>query len=413
MSRSVVVLGAGIIGVSVAAHLQERGLDVLMVDKRAPGEGASFGNSGLVQTEAVFPLSFPRSLSEIVRVATNRSVDAVYHLGALPSMASPLMQYWWHSHPDRYKHAVEAHARLIATCSEEHLALARAAGVPDLLRPIGYQRVYGDINKFEQALARAERGLREFGVRYLALDPAELAKAEPDMACSKVGAIRYPDSFSVPDPHALTVAFANLAIKRGGAFEIGDAETLERRSTGWRLKTANGCQEASDVVIALGPASGRLSGRFGYKPPLFSMRGYHMHYSVREGASLRRPLIDTDNGFLLAPMHSGVRLTTGVEFAHYDEPATPAQLDRVEPLARELFPLRDRLDAKPWMGVRPATPDMLPIIGGLPAQQGLWCAFGHSYYGLTLGPSTGRLLAELMTGTLPFIEPKCYRPDRF
>src|SRR5690349_6971858 len=125
MPRSVIVLGAGMVGVSVALHLRRRGFDVILVDRRGPGEGASFGNGGLIQREAVFPHPFPRALAELRRVARNRAIDVSYHPSALPGFVSPLLRYWWHSAPERYVQAVQAHARLIATCLDEHLALAR------------------------------------------------------------------------------------------------------------------------------------------------------------------------------------------------------------------------------------------------------------------------------------------------
>ncbi|MBV9052030.1 MAG: FAD-binding oxidoreductase, partial [Hyphomicrobiales bacterium] len=109
----------------------------------------------------------------------------------------------------------------------------------------------------------------------------------------------------------------------------------------------------------------------------------------------------------------GIRLTTGVEFADRDAPPSPVQLARAEPFARALFPLAERLDEKPWMGRRPCLPDMVPIIGRGGRHKGLWFAFGHAHHGFTLGPVTGRLLAEMMTGETPFTDPSRYAAERF
>ena len=408
-----IVLGAGIVGVSVAVHLRRRGLDVILVDRQGPGEGASFGNSGLIQREKVFPIGFPRAVAQLGRIARNRSTDAVYHPQALPGLAGPLLRYWWHSEPERYRRAAHGHSQLIVTCLDEHMGLARDAGVTDLLRPTGYHRLYGDPKAFAAGLAEAEVARRDYGVNFVVLNADELAAAEPDVMPGKIGAIHWTDTYSVSDPHGLTSAYARLFVGAGGTMAIGDAATLERAASGWRLQAADGPVEASEVVVALGPASGKVTKPLGYTPPLFGMRGYHMHYKLRGNAVLHRPLLDDDHGFLLTPMRQGVRLTTGAEFARPDAPATPVQLERVEPVARTVFPLAERVDAAPWMGVRPATPDMLPIIGKVPGQEGAWCAFGHSYQGLTLGPTTGRLLADLMTGAAPFLDPEPYRPDRF
>jgi len=138
-----------------------------------------------------------------------------------------------------------------------------------------------------------------------------------------------------------------------------------------------------------------------------------MHYSPADNAVLNCPVIDVDGGFLLAPMTRGIRLTTGVEFAARDSAPTPRQLERTEPLAREIFPLGSRVDEKVWMGSRPCLPDMRPIIGPAPRHKGLWFAFGHNHHGLTLGPVTGRLLVEMMTGREPFTDPRPYSLERF
>ncbi|MBL6076385.1 FAD-binding oxidoreductase [Belnapia sp. T18] len=413
MPRSAIVLGAGMVGVSVALHLRRRGYDVALVDRREPGEGASFGNGGLIQREAVFPHPFPRGVGEIGRVARNRSIDVRYHPLAMPGVMAPLLRYWWHSEPARYAAAVEGHAALIRTCLDEHLALARGTEAMALLRPIGWMRLYSSTPMLEAALAQAEQARREYDVNFVALDGAALAEAEPHLLAARAGAIHWTDPLSVSDPHALTLAYAGFFRAEGGAFRIGDAATLRRAGSGWTVRTAEGEVEAAEVVIALGAAAGEVTRPLGYAPPLFGKRGYHMHYGLRGNAVLHRPILDTESGFLLAPMRAGIRLTTGAEFARPGAPPTPVQLEQAEPVARGLLPLGERVEGMPWMGVRPCTPDMLPVIGRLPGQVGAWCAFGHAHQGLTLGPTTGRMLAEMMTGEQPFVSPEAYRAERF
>jgi D-amino-acid dehydrogenase len=151
----------------------------------------------------------------------------------------------------------------------------------------------------------------------------------------------------------------------------------------------------------------------GYSIPLSVKRGYHVHLEPRGNAVLNHPTLDSDLGYLLAPMNRGIRLTTGVEFARRDAPPTPVQIERALPRARALFPLGATIDAKPWKGARPCLPDMLPVIGKAPRHAGLWFDFGHQHHGLTLGPVTGRLLAEMMTGETPFADPKPFAVERF
>jgi D-amino-acid dehydrogenase len=413
VANTALVLGAGMVGVSVALHLRRRGWDVVLVDRQGPGEGASFGNGGLIQREAVYPHPFPRALGELRRIARNRAVDVAYHPLALPRAAAPLLRYWWHSAPERYARAVLGQSRLVATCLEEHMALAREAEATDLLRPIGWLQIYGTAAGLERAVSTAAAAQREFGVNYVALDGLALARAEPHLLAEKLGAIHWTDPYSVSDPHALTLAYARLFAREGGVIATGDARRLQRINPGWRVRTADGPIEAAQVVVALGAASTEVTRPFGYAPPLFGKRGYHMHYSLRGNAVLNRPMVDADTGFGLMPMRRGIRLTTGVEFARTNAPPSPVQLERAEPVARALLPLDRRVDAVPWMGVRPALPDMLPVIGRAPTDAGLWCAFGHAHQGLTLGPSTGRLVAEMMSGEPTFLDPEPYGPGRF
>jgi D-amino-acid dehydrogenase len=208
-------------------------------------------------------------------------------------------------------------------------------------------------------------------------------------------------------------AYAGLLEERGGRVARGDAQTLQRVGGVWSVTTGEGPIEAPVAVLAMGPWSDDAFRRLGYRFPFGVKRGYHMHYRAVGNATLSRPVIDAENGYVLTPMVRGIRLTTGAEFALRDAPPTPVQLERAEPLARQIFPLGERVDPQPWLGRRPCLPDMLPIVGPAPGHEGLWLDFGHHHLGLTLGPVTGRLLAELMTGEAPFTDPAPYRAERF
>src|SRR6185437_9259753 len=154
----------------------------------------------------------------------------------------------------------------------------------------------------------------------LALDGHALAQAEPHLAPGKLGGIHWTDPYSVSDPHALTLAYARLFTREGGAIATGDAQSLKRSGAGWQVTTADGPVDAAHAVVALGATSTEVTRQFGYAPPLFGKRGYHMHYSLRGNAVLNRPLVDGDHGFALQPMRRGIRLTTGVEFARAKAP---------------------------------------------------------------------------------------------
>ncbi|HEY4801486.1 MAG TPA: FAD-dependent oxidoreductase [Paraburkholderia sp.] len=410
MNFDSVVLGGGIVGVSVALQLQRRGLAVALVDRRAPGNETSLGNGGLIQREGVYPYAFPRDLATLLRYAGNRSTDVRYHPAALPGLLPFLYRYWHHSRADRHAAIARAYATLIEHCVTEHRALIEAAGAQALLRTNGWMKVFRRAAAMDATVADAQRWQREFGVHHEALDAAALRAAEPALSHTLVGGVRYTDSDSVSDPNGLVTAYAQLFEQLGGRVLIGDASTLE---PSWRVMTQDGPVQAKSAVIAMGPWSGDLTARLGYDLPLAVKRGYHMHYAATNGAKLNQPVLDAEAGFLITPMVRGIRLTTGVELGFRDSPRTPVQLEAVEPLARGIFPLGARLDAEPWLGCRPCTPDMMPVIGPAPRHDDLWFAFGHAHHGLTLGPVTGRLIAEMMTGAPTVVDPRPFRAGRF
>ena len=199
----------------------------------------------------------------------------------------------------------------------------------------------------------------------------------------------------------------------GGVTVKGDARSLHRLGNRWRVETNEGGIDAPEVVVALGPWAGDLLNGLGLKLPLAIKRGYHRHFRAKGNAALARPVLDGDVGYLITPMAQGIRMTTGVEFAARDAAPSPVQFDRVMPKASELFPLGERADDETWLGCRPCFPDSRPVIGPAPGLAGLWLAIGHAHWGLTLGPVTGHLMAGMMAGETPFVDPAPYRAERF
>jgi D-amino-acid dehydrogenase len=413
LRADVVVLGAGIVGICVAWHLQKRSRSVLLVDRRGAAEETSFGNAGLIQREGVYPYGFPHDFGALLRYAFNRTIDAYYHPSALPHLAQFLWQYWKYSRPARHAEVAHRYAKLIEHCVTEHIALAAEAGAMGFFRRSGWMKVFRTERERDRRFAEAERWHREFGINYRTVDAAALQSMEPHLARVLVGALHWTDPVSVDDPHGLAQAYLHAFERLGGKFVQGNAATLEAADRAWRMHTPSGPLTASAAVIALGPWADLVTRALGYDFPLAVKRGYHMHYRPAGEAKLHYPMLDTERGYFLAPMRRGIRLTTGAEFALRDAMRTPVQLARAEPIARQLFPLAERLDTEPWMGSRPCTPDMLPVIGRAPQHDNLFFAFGHAHHGLTLGAVTGRLVAEMITGEAPFVDPAPYSPQRF
>ena len=413
MKADCIVLGAGMVGISAAIHLLRRGRSVILVDRRGAAEETSYGNTGIIQTEAVLPYKFPRELKKLMQYGVNRAPESNWHYSAFAHLAPNLFKYWRYSTPERAEASSRAFRPLAALCLSEHEAFAREAGVEHMFRRTGYLRLFRDQASIDAALVVDEQSRKAFGINFTSLSASGVREIEPHIQGPIAGGILMPEPVSVGDPGQLGKAYAALFVKLGGKMITGDARTLARSPDGWSIGNVEGLIEARDVVIALGAWSDDLLAAQGIKIPMFVKRGYHMHFKPRGNATLARPILDVAGGYCLTPMTKGIRLTTGVEFTRRDAEPTPVQLKKVEPMAREILPLADRLDPEPWMGRRPCLPDMVPMIGPVAGKKGLWADFGHQHWGFTLGPVSGRLLAEMVTGEATFTDPFPYRTDRF
>ena len=411
LKADVLVLGAGIVGVATALQIASKGRQVVLLDRRGPGEETSFGNAGLIERASIFPYLFPRDLRALAVYAVNGANEAHYRPADLPAFAPWLARYWWESAPERAKAHALAVLPLIENCLSEHEKLIAEAGAQHLLRKAGWIKLFRSEETFAHGREAALK-IEPFGLKAAFYDGKTLTQIEPSLR-GGFGAVHYLDPASITDPWALTKAYEDLFEQRGGIFLRGEAKTFRPAAEGYGVETQQGPLLAREAVVCLGPWADVITGPLGYDFPMAVKRGYHMHDAPAPGAVLNHPVLDADNGFLLAPMDRGIRMTTGAEFALRDSAPDYGQIETSEVLARKLFPLAQRLDETPWMGRRPCLPDMLPIVGPAPRHKGLWFNFGHQHHGLTLAAITGRLLAELIVGETPFADPAPFRMERF
>ena len=408
--KSAIVLGAGMVGVATAVHLQKRGWSVALVDRKEPGRETSYGNAGIIQSEALRPYPMPHGWGELLKIATGRTNDVRYHLASLPEHIGPLFRYWWNSFPAGHERASAAYAAIIAHAVGEHEHLILESGSGNLVRRNGFRVLHREQAALDSEAAAAEALRKAYGVKFSILTSRELVQAEPGLTEGGVGGLHWQEPWTVSSPGALVSAYADLFTRSGGSILRGEAQTLRQVQSGWSLVTEAGEIEAAAIVVALGPWSPELLKRFGYRIPMVRKRGYHRHYSG--GSPLDLPLRDAANGYVMAPMQNGVRITTGAELTSYDGKSDPEQLAYAEQAARKLIDLGRPVEPEPWFGTRPCMPDMLPVIGAAAQHKGLWLNFGHGHQGFTLGPTTGRLVAELMSGEQPIVDPHPYSPDR-
>ncbi|WP_191575758.1 NAD(P)/FAD-dependent oxidoreductase [Achromobacter insolitus] len=414
MGNHVIVLGAGIVGVCCALELQRRGMSVTLVDRQAPGMETSMGNAGVLARSSLMPFNHPGLWGQLPRLLKNDTVQFRYRWPYLASNLGWAARFLMSARPSVFQETARALDGLIRLSAPQHLKLLDESGARHRLRDTGWIFLYRTAAAWN-AGALARRTFAQYDVPTRELNPAKLAEVEPALSPIFHRALWIQGSYSVDDPHEVVAAYAGLFEREGGIFKRMDAAAIRRDANGWTVQATRASESVSAdrLVVALGPWSKAMLKTTGIDLPMAFERGYHMHYSGREGARVTRPVYDTGGGYVLSPMARGLRLSTGVELNACEAPARLEQLDLAEQRAREAFPLGDRLDAAAWLGRRPTLPDSRPMIGEAPRHPGLWLALGHQHIGFSTAPGTAKVLAELMLHGAAASRHAAFRPGRF
>ena len=406
----VVVLGAGIVGVSAAVAARQRGLSVILVDRREPGSETSFGNAGVLSSGSIAPLNKPSLWSALPAYLTNRSPALRWDPAWAARNVGWLARFLANATASRTKPRALALRGLIAASLSLHREWTVTAAAGQRLRETGWLKAWrsdaGAAASTEQAL------LAEFGIGSELLDRQAISALEPNiLPVYKVGLL-HTETASVDSPGAVVKAYALMLVGQGGRIRQSDIIAIVPEGEGWHVVLADGAIRARHVVVALGPWSADLLRPLGYRVPLAFERGYHQHFKPNPQRRLLRPIHDCDGAFMMTPMEQGIRVTTGVELTARDAPSSFAQLDAVVPNARGVVEFGEAV-GEPWRGARPTLPDSLPMIGAAPRHAGLWLAFGHQHIGFTTGPGTGLAIASMITATpLPF-DAAPFSPGRY
>ncbi|WP_201564937.1 FAD-binding oxidoreductase [Psychrobacter sp. CMS30] len=413
MRYEVIVIGAGMVGTSVAWHLQKNNAQVLLLDKKLPGSETSYGNAGLIQREAIHTHPFPRHLTEMIRVLPNQGTDIRYRIPAILRYHQALLQYWKYSTPASVKKIEAEWQTLIEHCTSEHQTMIEASGADELITRDGWLQLHRSEETFKEAIAAAIDA-RNQGVEHNVLTVEALKAMEPSANFDAfVGAIHWLNSWQVSNPSSLVKAYAKNFQEMQGTIKESSVKEIVQEENGWKVVTDNDTYYSDKLVIAAGPWSNDLIKPLGYDLPLFPMRGYHQHFKVNEKNTIHHSMFDMDKGFVMGPMQQGIRITTGAEMTTMNAPKNFGQLNTVLKLARKILPLEDAVESEAWAGSRPCMPDMKPVIGPAPKHDKLWFAFGHSHQGFTLGPMTGRIVEEMIHEKPLLVDIKPFSADRF
>jgi len=408
----IAVIGAGIAGISCASFLQRDGHRVVVIDPRDPGTACSFGNAGMISPGQCIPAALPGMLAKVPKWLSDPlgplAVKPAYFPRALPW----LLRWIRAGRMDQVRRSAVAMRALHGPVFDLYRELLGAAKMAELIRVKGQLYVWRTLEP--SATERIADALRiEHGVRAEPIPAEQLRQMEPDLAPDYKRGLFFPDNGYTINPGRLVQTLAEDVARGGGRFVKATARGVaaaDGRVTA--VETEVGAVPVSGVVISAGAWSDDLARHVGNRLPIESERGYHVMLP-HAGIDLRNKISNRNDLYGMTPMEHGVRISGTVEIAGRDAPMDERRAQVMLTQARRMFPaLRDE-GMSIWMGCRPSLPDSLPVIDRSARYANAWLACGHSHFGMTGGPMTGRVLADLVAGRPSAIDRAPYRASRF
>lgn len=403
------IVGAGIVGVATATWLAREGVEVVLVDRREPGEGASFGNAGVLASCSVVPVTVPGVAKKAPGMLFGRNGPLFLKWRYLPRLAPWLRRYLAHATADEARRIADALAPLLADSPAEHEALARGTPAERYVVRSDYRFAYPGRADYE-ADAFAWEIRRAHGFDWQTLEGEAARAAEPLLGPDANCLVRVPGHGHITDPGAYVKALAAASGARVVKGTVEGVVTEGGRVAGVRV--GGETMPARALVVSAGAWSRPLARALGVDVPLETERGYHMEL-LEPSAVPRAPTMIAAGKFVATPMEGRVRLAGLVEFGGLEAAPSRAPYRLMERMIGRAMPDLAWKGTREWMGHRPATADSLPVIGEAPAVSGAFLGFGHHHVGLTGGPRTGRLLAQLVRGRRPNVDMAPYAPARF
>jgi D-amino-acid dehydrogenase len=412
----IVVIGAGIVGACVATYLRRDGHAVTLVDMNPPGEGASFGNAGCLNGSSVVPVAMPGTWKNVPGWLMDPLGPLAIRWTYLPTLAPWLWRFIRSATPEKVEAQAKALRPLLAPSVDTYRELLRDAGAEHLVHRVGHLFAYrtrAGFDKDATAMALRERN----GIQIDVLGTDELRQLEPNLSRDFQHGRLVSENGHCENPHAMVNALAEALVRAGG--EVRRAKVTGFAQDGGKVttvRTEQGDITCSGVVLAAGAWSKPLAEALGDSPPLDTERGYHVMIETPEVAP-RVPTMDCDLKAVATPMATGLRVAGTVEFAGIAAPPNWGRADKLLRVARMMYPSLPagiaEARVKKWMGFRPSMPDSLPVIDRATGTANAWYAFGHGHVGLAAGAMTGRLVADLVGGRTPVIDPAPYAARRF
>jgi D-amino-acid dehydrogenase len=413
VSSTTLVIGAGVAGLSTALYLQRAGVSVAVIDPSPPGSGASFGNAGMISADTAVPIALPGMLRKVPGWLMNPLGPLTVHPRYFPTALPWLLRWIEAGRMSRVlaiSDAMRALHRNAFDCWKELLGQQRFY---DLIRQVGQVHVWE--SETETPAAALERQLRQRqDIPSEILGPEDLRQMFPGIAPSVRRGVLMPGNGYTVNPQRLVQSLGELLLEAGGSIVAEHAMKIipSENGSGYLVMTNIANHAADKVVLAAGARSQRLLDPLGVRVPLETERGYHIMLPS-PGVEVKTTISNKSRAFGVTPMEGGLRLAGTVEIAGLDAAPDERRAKALLQHAMAMFPDIDASGSTMWMGHRPSTPDSLPVLGEVRGRPGLYLVFGHGHFGMTGGPSSGRLVSRLILGVATGIDPEPYRAARF
>ncbi len=411
-TKNVVVVGAGIAGVSAGIWLLRAGHAVTMIDKGAPGQGTSFGNAGILASCAMLPVTGPGMISKGPGYLLDKNFPLFMRWSYLPKLLPWLTRFMSHANDADTRRIAAGLATVVTDTVAQHQDLSGNTIAAKYVQPSPYCYAYSDRAAFD-ADAYLWSIRQEHGIEVELIEgAAAVQEVEPFLGDSIGLLVQMQDHGFVLNPGAYVATLAEVFVAMGGKLvqeEVRDFDLSSGRVSA--VLTTQAQYDCDTAVIASGVWSKPLMQKLGLNIPLEAERGYHVLYK-NPSSKPRQPIMMAAGKFVATPMEIGLRCAGIVEFGGIEAPASKAPLDLLRKNVKTYFPDLECEQEEEWLGFRPSASDSLPLIGEV-GSTGVYAAFGHQHIGLTAGPKTGRLVAEMISGQPLSADVKAYDPQRF
>jgi D-amino-acid dehydrogenase len=409
--KSIIVIGAGIVGISTALWLQRDGHSVTLIDKEGPAAGASFGNAGVLASGSLVPVTVPGLLGKAPKMLFNSNQPLFLKWTYLPKLIPFLFKYLKHANANSVERISKGLSQLLHDAPDQHLALASGTEAEGYIDLADYMFGY----KNEEAFMSDYFGWdvrKRGGVSFVKMNAKDLGEYDVNLKGRFGFGVQCKNHGRIKDPGAYILSLSKHFVANGGTILIKDVSNFEIEDGHCKsIITSEGKFVADTYVLTTGAWSGAWADALGVTVPLESERGYHIEF-VNPSITLRSPLMVVAGKFVVNSMNGRLRCAGVIEFGGLNNPPAKAPIKLLKKQMAELFPdlTYDRIDE--WMGHRPATADSLPVIGVSPNAYNIFMGYGHHHVGLSGGPKTGRWLAKLAVGAPLNVDLSAYAADR-